>query len=56
MIYAVKHKKAPAQRSIAKPPHIFFNKITHDGVGGVGVNILGPSVSSRKAASVCDNP
>ena len=47
MPYARKQRMAPSQSSSENPPNRFWQNLTHSGVWGGGVSLLGPSLSWR---------
>ena len=48
MPYARKQRMAPSQSSSENPPNRFWQNLTHSGVWGGGVSLLGPSLSCRE--------
>lgn len=56
MVYAMKHRMAPIQRSRAKPPNNCLQNFTHSGVCLGGVRALGPSRSRFSLALACVKP
>ena len=47
MPYARKQRMAPSHSSSENPPNRFWQNLTHSGVWGGGVSLLGPSLSWR---------